>query len=637
MNSLFAPASIAVFGASDHPGSWGRHLSEGALRSGVDVQLISLRPGGLHGIGFIPVPERPVELAVIAVPAAKFAAAVDIALAAGARSVVGVTAGLSPAESARIASVVRAAGATLLGPNCLGVFDAVSNLNLLWGELPPGDVTLLSQSGNLALELGAIAGRTGLGFRRFASVGDCADLGVADLLPHHGDARAVALYLEDMRGGRALIEQAASLVDSGIPVALLAAGRSTAGAAAAATHTGALTGDHAVLAAACRDAGIRLTRTPVELVEACRAPVRRGRVRRLGVVCDGGGHGVVAADLASAAGIGVAPPVDLAGAGERDMHAYAVAVADLAARDDLDAVLLTGYFGGYSADEPELAGTEAQVADALATCRVPLYVQSYAGFPASGPSPTVRRLAAAGVPVWPAIEHAVAALAHDDTVRLRPAPAVVDSGPVAAGDPYWTGRDLLPDVSFARAEEVHDVAGALAAAERIGYPVVLKALGRAHKSDDGGVALGLPDAAALAAAFAQMPVGGAGAYAVEEMHDLGAGVEIFVGARRDPAFGPVVAVGAGGLLAEVLSDVALALAPLDTAAARSLIEDLRISRLLAGFRGGPALAVDALAEAVAAVSRAICARPAITIVELNPLLVTARRATALDCHWENAS
>ncbi|NUT35242.1 MAG: acetate--CoA ligase family protein, partial [Hamadaea sp.] len=554
--SLFAPASIAVFGASGRPGSWGRQLADGALRSGVDVQLVNHRPGA----GFLLAPERPVELAVIAVPAAGFAAAVDTALAAGATSVVGVTAGLSPAESARIASVVRAAGARLLGPNCLGVFDAVSGLSLVWGELPPGDVTLLSQSGNLALELGAIARRSGLGFRRFASLGDCADLGVADLLPQHGGARAIALYLEDMRGARALIEQAASVVDEGVPVALLAAGRSAAGAVAAATHTGALTGDHAVLAAACRDAGIRLTRTPTELIEACRAPIRRGRVRRLGVVCDGGGHGVVAADLASAAGIDVMPPVDLAGAGERDKRAYADSVEALAARDDVDAVLLTGYFGGYSADEPELADTEAQVADALATCRLPLYVQSYAGFPATNPSPTVRRLTAAGVPVWPAIEHAVAALAHDDTVRLRPngsaepqrtAPQVI----ALDGDPYWTGRVLLPEVVFARAEEVRDVASALAAAERIGYPVALKALGRAHKSDDGGVVLGLTDPAALAAAFGAMPQ--SPAYAVEELHDLGEGVEIFVGARRDPAFGPVVSVGAGGLLAEVLADVAL--------------------------------------------------------------------------------
>ncbi|NUT37778.1 MAG: CoA-binding protein, partial [Hamadaea sp.] len=125
--------------------------------------------------------------------------------------------------------------------------------------------------------------------------------------------------------------------------------------------------------------------------------------------------------------------------------------------------------------------------------------------------------------------------------------------------------------------------------------------------------------------------------AVEELHDLGEGVEIFVGARRDPAFGPVVAVGAGGLLAEVLDDVALALAPVDAAAAVRLIAGLRVARALAGYRRRPPLAVDALAAAVAAVSRAICARPEVATVELNPLLVTARGATALDCHWENAS
>jgi acetate---CoA ligase (ADP-forming) len=240
MKALFAPESIAVFGASDRPGTWGRHLAEGALRSGADVQLINRRPPFQTRV------ERPVQLAVVAVPAADFEATVDAALAAGAQAVVGITAGVSP--SASFLSRVRAAGAVLLGPNCLGVFDADSDLNLMWGRLPPGDITLFSQSGNLALELGAIARRGGLGFRRFASLGDCADLGAADLLDHHGDARAVALYLEDLSDGRRLLSRAASLVDSGIPVALLAAGRSAAGAAAAVTHTGALAGDYAVLA-----------------------------------------------------------------------------------------------------------------------------------------------------------------------------------------------------------------------------------------------------------------------------------------------------------------------------------------------------------------------------------------------------
>ena len=639
IGTLFAPDSIAVFGASDRLGSWGRHLAEGALRSGVDVQLINPRRGGLGGVCFSALPQRPAELAVIAVPAADFAATVDIALAAGARSVVGITAGLSPAVSHHIASRVRDQGANLLGPNCLGVFDSRSGLSLLWGDLPAGDVTLFSQSGNLSLELGAIARRSGLGFRRFASLGDCADLRAADLLAHHGDARAVALYLEDLRGGRELIGQAASLVDSGVPVALLAAGSSASGAAAATSHTGALAGDHAVLAAACRDAGVRLVSTPTELIEACRAPGHRVLAgRRLGIVCDGGGHGVIAADLAEAAGLDVSvPPVDLAGAGERDLHAYAKAVAGLASNADIDAVLLTGYFGGYSAEDPAMADLEMQVAAEIAAVEgAAVFVQSFAGFPAAGPSATVRRLTEAGVPVWAAVEHAIAAIA---AAADRPArmPSLPDerAGTLPVGDPYWTGRELLPSVRFARAEEVFDTEGAVAAAGRIGYPVVLKALGRAHKSDGGGVVVGLTTEEAVVEAFAALPH--SPAYAVEQQHDLAEGVEVLVGARRDRSFGPVVVIGAGGLLTELLGDSAVALAPVDRDRARELVRSLRVHRLLAGYRGRPPVSEDALVDVIVVVAEAICRHPEIASMELNPVLVTAAGAIALDCHWENVS
>jgi acyl-CoA synthetase (NDP forming) len=654
VKALFAPDSIAVFGASDRPGTWGHHLAQGALRSGADVQLINRRPPFQTAL------TRPCELAVVAVPAADFESTVDAALSAGAQAVVGITAGASP--SASLIARVRRAGAVLLGPNCLGVFDARSELNLLWGELPPGDITLFSHSGNLALELGAIARRGGLGFRRFASLGDCADLRAADLLAHHGDARAVALYLEDFTDGRSLLAAAASVVDSGVPVALLAGGRSSVGAAAAASHTGALAGDRAVLAAACASAGVRLVDTPVELIEACRGSFARKGIRRIGIVADGGGHGIVAADLATARGLAVpVPPTDLAGAGEQDLGSYAREVAKLADSGAVDAVLLTGYFGGYAVDEPTLAAAEAAAADSLVAvaARFPVLVHSFAGFTADGPSPTVRRLTAAGVPVWPAVEHALTAAvplsqdrapqdrtpqdpAPQDPGRIRDIARILDQDPYInpdpariLGDPYWSLCELLPGVAYARGERVTDLDGALLAAKAIGYPVVLKALGRAHKSDGGGVALNLADEAALAHAWSRLPK--AAEYAVEEQVDVRTGVEMIVGGRRDPSFGPVVVVGAGGILAELLADSAVAPAPVDHAIACILINELRVARLLAGYRGSRALDVDSLADVVVAVSEAIAVDARIAALELNPVLVRERGSVALDRHWENVS
>lgn len=630
MKALFAPASIAVFGASDRPGTWGFHLAQGALRAGADVQLINRRAP------FQTAAVRPAELAVIAVPAASFETAVDEALSAGARAVVGITAGASPSPD--LLFRVRAAGAVLLGPNCLGVFDAVSDLNLLWGTLPSGDITLFSQSGNLALELGALARRGGLGFRRFASLGDCADLGAADLLPHHGDARTVALYLEDFTDGGRLLESAASVVDNGIPVVLLAGGRSAAGASAAASHTGALAGDYAVLAAACRDAGVRLVETPAELIEACRGSLGHRGIRRIGIVADGGGHGIVAADLATARGFTVpVRPTDLAGAGEQDLSSYAREVAALADSGAVDAVLLTGYFGGYAVDEPALAAAEAAAADSLAAVasRFPVLVHSFAGFTGDGPSAAVERLTSAGVPVWPAVEHALSAAVPLGPVRRQLGGSSRASFWDRAVDPYWAVAELLPDVTYPRGERVTDLDGALQAARRIGFPVVLKALGRAHKSDDGGVVLGITDESALSRAWRAVPI--AAEYAVEEQVDGRTGVEVIVGAHRDRSFGPVVVVGAGGILTELLADSAVAPAPVDRAYALRMIDGLRVAPLLRGYRGGPPLDVDGLAGIVVAVSEAIRATPDAGALELNPVLVRPSGAVALDRHGEYVS
>ncbi|RZU75483.1 acyl-CoA synthetase (NDP forming) [Micromonospora kangleipakensis] len=675
LESLFAPASVAVVGASEQPTKWGYWLSVGALtgRERRSVHLVNRRGGALDGVSFAPslaALGEPVELVVVATPAAQFSSTVDEALAAGAKAVVGITAGLSRAAQAEVAARVRAAGAVLLGPNCMGVADAAAGLRLLWGELPAGDIALVSQSGNLALELGAIARRGGLGFSRFASLGNAADVTAVELLrvcAAHPATRAVAVYLEDVGDGRAFVAAAAAAVDAGTPVVLLTAGRSAEGARAARSHTGALAGDAAVLTAACRAAGVRLVATPTELIEATRvaaipasvrAAVFPAAPRRLGVVADGGGHGVIAADLAVAARLAVpgfsddlaarlaallppaattGNPVDLAGGGERDITSYAAVVAAVLESSEVDAVLLSGYFGSYCEQGAgELAAAEGEVADAIAavvhrTGR-PVYVHSMAAR-----SSTAARLAAGGVPVWSAIEQAVAAAVP--ALRRPGPPELPRPAGAVAGDAYWAGRELLAaaGVAFPPARAVRSRDDALVAAGELGYPVVLKALGLAHKSDVRGVALGLDDAAAVAAAFDDMagrlaPAG----YAIETMVELREGVELIVGARRDPRFGPVLLVGFGGVYAELIADTAVDLAPVDRDGARDLLARLRGAALLAGFRGRPAVDLDALADVIVAVSRVAAAHPEIAELDLNPVLATPHGAVALDCHWELA-
>jgi acyl-CoA synthetase (NDP forming) len=672
LRALFEPASVAVVGASNDPVKWGYGLARGALRGAErrPVYLVNRSGGEILGqpayrsLADVP---GPVELAVIAVPEAGFEQAVDDALAAGARAIVGITAGLGesgPEGRAREAAVVarvREAGAVLLGPNCLGVFDADAALDIGWSPLPPGNVGLVSQSGNLALELGLLVERVGLGFSRFASLGNQADLEAADLvreLAEHDGTAVLCLYVEDFRDGRDFARACHEATRNGKPVVVLAAGRSEAGARAARSHTGALASELAAVEAACRAAGAELVRTPAELVDAAQATLAATlpRGRRVAVFGDGGGHGVIAADLAVSAGLDVPPlddalradlaaalgatattgnPVDLAGGGEEDFGSFERICRILLESGSVDCALLTGYFGGYAEYGAAYEEREREVARGMAkvakTTARPLVVQTM--YPEG---PAAAELRAGGVPVYGDIAAAVRSLERL-TARADRDASGVPSVPARAGTTaqsgYFEARGLLEEagLSFVEARYAASPAEAVAAADELGYPVVLKALGLLHKSDAGGVVVGIESEAGLAAALADMatrlsPEG----YAVERTAPVGEGIELIVGARRDARFGPVALVGMGGVLAEVLRDTVVALAPVEANVAEALLRELRGSTLLTGVRGRPPLAVAAATRALAVLSTVAAQHPEIAEIEVNPLLVTETDAVGLD-------
>ena len=221
-----------------------------------------------------------------------------------------ITAGAGARRArAALAARVREAGAVLLGPNCLGVLDSGQQLELVPNPLPAGSIGLISQSGNLALELGLLAAPEGLGFSRFVSLGNQADLGATELIEDfaaHEATELIALYIEDFRDGRAFARAAASAVAAGKPVLALAIERGGAAARAVHSHTGALASDGAAIDAAFAAAGIQRVRTPRELVDAAQALLRcpPSRGRRIAVLADGGGHGSIAAAVAAAGGPG---------------------------------------------------------------------------------------------------------------------------------------------------------------------------------------------------------------------------------------------------------------------------------------------------------------------------------------------
>lgn len=673
LRALFAPRSVAILGASNDPAKWGHWLARGALKGSHrrPVFLVNRSGGEILGQQAVrslaEIPE-PAELVVVTVPAAGFEEAVDAALAAGARVIVAISAGLGETgedgvtRERAVVERVRAAGAVLLGPNCLGVFDADASLELASNELPAGEIGLISQSGNLALELGLLAHDYGIGFSRFASLGNQADLEAAEVIAElaaHERTRVIAVYCEDFRDGRAFARAAADAAASGKPVILLAVGRSEAGVRAARSHTGALVSDLTAVDAACRAAGILRVSTPRELVDLAQGLLSGARPhgRRIGVVSDGGGHGVIACDVAAGLGLelprlsdelaaalaeslpptaSTRNPVDLAGGGEQDFWSYERTARLLLDSGEVDALLLTGYFGGYSQYSDEFRERETAVATAIAQAAAassrPIVAQTM--YATSDPA---RALRAGGIPVYREVEAAAGTLARLATFA-RERPRGVPQLPTRApdrltGDGYFEARTLLASagIAFADARRVESADGALAAARELGYPVVLKALGLLHKSDAGGVVLGINDEEELERSLSTMatslsPAG----YSVERMEPLGEGVELIVGARRDRRFGPVALVGFGGVYAELLGDVAVALAPIESGEAEELVRRLRGAPLLLGARGRPPLAIDATARALAALSRVAAAHPEIAELEVNPLLVTADDAIGLD-------
>lgn len=673
LRPLFDPRSVAIVGASNDPTKWGQWLSRGALRGEHRraVYLVNRVGGEILGRpayrSLDELPESP-ELVVLAVPASAFEETVDASLAVGALAVVAIAAGLGERSAEgrlreqAVAERIRAAGAVLLGPNCLGVYDAGAELTLGWDDYTPGPIGLVSQSGNLALEVALLAADVGLGISRFASLGNQADLEAAELVracAAHEETRIIGVYCEDFRDGREFARAARAAVDAGKPVLLLAGGSSAAGLRAAQSHTGALVSDSVAVDAACRAAGILRVATPRELVDLAQVllAVSRPRGNRLAIVSDGGGSAVVAADLATRLGLELprlsaavssrlaelmpatattTNPVDFAGAGEQDLRTYERVPRLLLESGEVDAVLLTGYLGGYSATADDLREPETEAARGLARAAAqagkPVVVQTmyWQGAPALA-------LRSGGVPVFRDVDGALTALARvaEHEVRSRRGIPELPQPAWAAGryDGYFGARELLEagGLVFAEARRVETAAEAAAAASELGYPVVLKALGLAHKSDAGGVALGIEDERALEDAVSAMagrlsPEG----FAVERMVSAPGSVELIAGCRRDHRFGPVLLVGLGGILAEVMRDTVVALAPADPDEVEALLLGLAGASLLTGVRGRPPLAVRAAAEAAAAISRVAAAHPDVGELEVNPLLVTPTGAIGLD-------
>ncbi len=691
LDPLFQPRSVAVVGASATPGSVGSILVRNLLGNpfGGVVYPVNPKRHAVHGVRCYPdlsaVPE-PVDLAVIATPAAGVPELVEQCAERGVPGAIVISAGfaeLGPQGRALEARIREAARGRVrvIGPNCLGVIrpPARFNASFATGAVAPGRVALLSQSGAICTSVLDWAAEKGVGFSAFVSVGSMLDVDFADLMDYFADdeaTRGIILYMESVGDVRKFLSAARS-VSRTKHVIVVKAGRHEAGARAAASHTGALAGSDAVFDAAFRRAGVLRVATIPELFDMSEIlalqPPPRGPA--LAVVTNAGGPGVMAADALTPGGGKLAPlaphtlaaldaalppfwsradPVDVLGDAtpERFRLAAEACVKDPTADGLL--VLLTP----QAMTDP--TGTARAVAAATRDAGKPV-LACWMGGAAVRPGRAV--LAEAGVPTFDAPEPAVAAFLHMVEYR-RNQELLYETPPAVPGD--WHPRVADVRTVFARAragrrtllteaeaKEVlaayglpvapavasRDAAEAVAAAGRIGYPVVLKLLSTTltHKSDVGGVRLNLADADAVCAAFAAIRESVARHDRPEAFEGVTVqpmvaerGLELIVGGSVDAQFGPVILFGAGGVLVEVLQDRALALPPLNRALARRLMERTRIYAALKGVRGERPVNLEALETLLVRLSQFLVDFPQVAEVDMNPLLATPERVVALD-------
>lgn len=693
LEPLLRPGSVAVVGASRQPGTVGHEVFSNIARGGFTrpVFPVNRADGSVAGLeayrSLREVPER-VDLAVITVPSAGVLDAVKECADHGVRAVVIISAGFAElgeagaAAQREIVRVARQHGIRIVGPNCLGVVNTDPAIALdatfIRGRPRPGRVGFLSQSGALGIAVLEHAGRLDLGLSAFVSVGNKADVSGNDLLlfwekdPH---TDVIALYLESFGNPRKFARIARRVCRSK-PVIAVKGGRSGGGRRAAASHTAAAMASEEVVDALFHQTGVIRVSSLEELLDTARLlvgqPLPTGG--RLGIIGNAGGAGVLAADAATNAGLEI-PSLD--GPGLRGVLQEAIPGAATATNPvDLGAAAGPGEFsqamsallGSGEVDclhvvfTATLVGdTEGVIAAISRTAADHPDIPVVATVLGSDTPPTVLDAAtpdAAPVPVYNFPESAVRALGHVARYArwgrrpigqlLRPAGInerraqeiaqdYLEDRPEGGGGwlPFPTAVSILNGygIPVVSSLPVDSPDTAAASAERLGYPVALKAdvPDMVHKSDRGGVRLGLADVVAVREAYTAMRahIGSAMRGAIVQRM-MGTGIELIVGAVHEPSFGPVLMTGFGGVHTDLLADRAFRLLPLTDVDAAEMIRSLRFSPLLFGYRRSERVDVSALEDLLARVAALASDLPQLAELDLNPVLATTQEVTVLD-------
>lgn len=677
MKQFYYPDSVAIIGVSPRPGNLGRNIAANMRTFGFTglVYYVSPRGGEFKGQPIYKdvreIPGTP-GLAVILTPAHTVPEIMEACAIKGIKRVIVETGGFSELDQGRgdlelkLKAIANENGMRFIGPNCIGVISTDNGLAvpfpLITKPTKQGGLSIVAQSGGIGLTYLHHFSESGVGVAKFASVGNKLNVNEEDFLSYlieDPKTEYILLYLESIVAGRRMFDLI-SATDK--PVVVHKSNIGSTSHKIAQSHTAALANDDAVVEAALEQAGAIRAHTVsdcFQIIKGLSMPRMKGR--RVAVISRSGGHAVVAADAAHrmhmelpqfpenylsdiqehtrASVIKLQNPLDL---GDLfDFHFNVVILKGALALPEVDGVLIVhGYRG------PEAESSREYIKKAGELCRE--YQKPVALVLLTDAEELAHVKTISTLPIFTAPEEAMLALqasakAGANTPALKPAwpeglnleacrqvlkAAEVDGSLELPEALHLLGAAGIPVAPFV---VVADAAEAAGAAEALGYPVVLKAVGGdvSHKTEHGGVVLNLVDTAAVEAAAGDMQKR-LSLNRMLIMKQLEGGVEVIAGAKQDPAFGALVLCGLGGVLTEVLQDVSLRLAPVDPSQALGMLESLKGKPLLEGFRGAPKVDQDALAGVVSRVSALAAALPELLELDLNPVMAGPDGVVAVD-------
>jgi len=687
LGRLLRPRSVAIVGASATPGALGATVLANLERQGFDGDIHLINPkraviGSRQALGAIDELPPGVDVAVLAIPRAAVLDSIRALAGRGVGAVIIFSAGFAEggeeglAEQREIARIADAHGMVIEGPNCLGLVNYIDMIPLTFVETPSfplGDrrgVAIVSQSGAMAAVLAVTLFSRAIGLSYSISTGNEAASGVEDYVEYliaDTKTKAIAMIVEQFRQPRRFLALAEKARAAGKPIILLHPGKSSAARESAATHTGAMAGDHALMRVKVERAGVLVADTLEELGDTIDIVATCGIVpgARAAVLTESGAFKALTLDLCEAVGlplpviddndapalraalppfVPVSNPVDLTAQALVDPDLYRRALSALLDDDRFGSIV----FAIIQTDAATCDLKFPPIIDAIRTLK-PAKSIIFAGMDdgAQVPADYIAALRALNVPYFPTPDRVFRAMALLDRFAARraevAAPALASIALPAAGViPEHRAKELLRPlgIPFPPARLARTLAEAEAIASDLGYPVVLKAQSPAlsDKSDAGGVIVGVEDGPAVADAWARMQASIAAhspglvldGILVEAMGKRG--LELIIGAKNDPEWGPIILVGFGGVQAEIWKDVRLLPTDLSRAAIIEELYALKSGALLQGFRGSPAMDAGAVADIVLALGAALEAGPAIREIDLNPVVVypAGEGAVALD-------